>query len=92
MCSPTCLEALYGPASRRGFVKKSIMAAAAVTCGARAASGAARQPQRISVRYAWLGSGRWGVEAVANLDALPSKGAILVLEGPRRYWRARAGS
>ena len=41
MCSPTCLEALYGPASRRGFVKKSIMAAAAVACGARAASGAA---------------------------------------------------
>jgi kynurenine formamidase len=60
MCSPTCLEALYGPASRRGFVKKSIMAAAA-----------------------WLGSGRWGVEAVANLDALPAKGAILVLGGPK---------
>lgn len=39
MCSPICLEALYGPASRRGFVKKSIMAAAAVACGARAASG-----------------------------------------------------
>jgi hypothetical protein len=39
MCSPSCLEALYGPASRRGFVQKSIMAAAAVACGARAASG-----------------------------------------------------
>ena len=41
MCSPICLEALYGPASRRGFVKKSILAAAAVACGAGAASGAA---------------------------------------------------
>jgi hypothetical protein len=38
MCSPVCLEALYGRASRRGFVKKSIMAAAAVACGARAGS------------------------------------------------------
>jgi len=35
------------------------------------------------VHYAWLGSGRWGVEAVANLDALPAKGAILVLGGPK---------
>jgi kynurenine formamidase len=47
MCSPRCLETLYGSASRRGFVKKSIMAAAAVACGARAASGApvAQQPR-----------------------------------------------
>jgi len=51
MCSPVCLEALYGRASRRGFVKKSIMAAAAVACGARAGSGtapaapAAQQPR-----------------------------------------------
>jgi kynurenine formamidase len=35
------------------------------------------------VHYAWLGSCRWGVEAVANLDALPAKGAILVLGGPK---------
>jgi kynurenine formamidase len=35
------------------------------------------------VHYAWLGSGRWGVEAVANLDSLPAKGAILVLGGPK---------
>jgi kynurenine formamidase len=33
--------------------------------------------------YAWLGSGRWGVEAVANLDVVPPKGAILVLGGPK---------
>ena len=41
MCSHLCLEALYGSASRRVFVKKSLMAATAVVCGARAASGAA---------------------------------------------------
>lgn len=35
------------------------------------------------VHYAWLGSGRWGVEALANLDALPPKGATLVLGGPK---------
>ncbi len=35
------------------------------------------------VHYAWLGSGRWGVEAVANLDVVPAKGAILVLGGPK---------
>src|SRR5258707_8200762 len=47
MCSPLCLEALYGSASRRVFVKKSLMAATAVVCGARAASGAAvaQQPR-----------------------------------------------
>jgi kynurenine formamidase len=26
---------------------------------------------------------RWSVEAVANLDALPAKGALLVLAGPK---------
>lgn len=35
------------------------------------------------VHYAWLGSGRWGVECLANLDAVPAKGAILVLGGPK---------
>ena len=45
------------------------------------------------VHYAWLGSGRWGVEAVANLDVVPAKGAILVLGGPkvRRGTGAQAG-
>ncbi|MBV8525926.1 MAG: cyclase family protein [Acetobacteraceae bacterium] len=33
--------------------------------------------------YAWLGSGRWGVECLANLDDLPPKGAYLVLGGPK---------
>jgi hypothetical protein len=41
MRSSPCLEALYGPASRRRFVKESLMAAAAVACSVRAASGAA---------------------------------------------------
>jgi kynurenine formamidase len=35
------------------------------------------------VHYAWLGGGRWGVEALANLDALPAKGATLVLGAPK---------
>ena len=35
------------------------------------------------VHYEWLGNGRWGVENVANLDALPAKGATLVLGGPK---------
>ncbi|MCK0208759.1 cyclase family protein [Starkeya koreensis] len=33
--------------------------------------------------YKWLGSGRWGVEAAANLGALPPKGATLVVGGPK---------
>lgn len=35
------------------------------------------------VHNTWLGSGRWGVEALANLDALPVKGATLVLGAPK---------
>lgn len=35
------------------------------------------------VHYSWLGSGRWGVECLANLGSLPAKGAILVLGGPK---------
>ena len=35
------------------------------------------------VHYAWLGSGRWGVECLANLGSLPAKGAVLVLGGPK---------
>ena len=29
--------------------------------------------------YAWLPSGRWGLECVANLDRVPARGATLVL-------------
>ena len=32
---------------------------------------------------AWLGSGRWGLEGVANLDQLPPSGATLVVGGPK---------
>ena len=35
------------------------------------------------VHYSWLGSGRWGVECLANLGSLPAKGAVLVLGGPK---------
>ena len=35
------------------------------------------------VHYAWLGSGRWGAEAIANLDAFPQKGAHLLLGVPK---------
>jgi kynurenine formamidase len=67
MCSPLCPEVLYGSASWRGFVKKST----------------GLETGEFPVHDAWLGSGRWGVEAVANLDALPAEGAILVLAGPK---------
>lgn len=33
--------------------------------------------------YAWLGSGRWGMECVANLAALPATGATLVVGAPK---------
>ncbi|WAJ28894.1 cyclase family protein [Antarcticirhabdus aurantiaca] len=35
------------------------------------------------VHYQWLGSGRWGVEAMAGLDDLPETGALLVVAGPK---------
>ena len=35
------------------------------------------------VHYEWLGSGRWGVEAVANLDEIPESGAHLFLGIPK---------
>ncbi len=33
--------------------------------------------------YTWLPSGRWGMECVANLDALPVTGATLVVGSPK---------
>ncbi|NRG18927.1 cyclase family protein [Rhizobiales bacterium] len=36
-----------------------------------------------STHYAWLPSGRWGVECVANLDEVPATGATFVLGGPK---------
>lgn len=40
------------------------------------------QSQDFAVHYAWLGSGRWGLEGVANLDRLPPSGATIVAGGP----------
>jgi kynurenine formamidase len=33
--------------------------------------------------YAWLPSGRWGLESVANLDKVPARGATLVVGAPK---------
>lgn len=33
--------------------------------------------------YAWLPSGRWGLECVANLGSLPARGATLVVGAPK---------
>jgi len=33
--------------------------------------------------YAWLPTNRWGLENIANLDALPAKGATLVVGAPK---------
>jgi kynurenine formamidase len=36
-----------------------------------------------ATHYAWLGSGHWGLECIANLDAMPAKGATLILGAPK---------
>lgn len=36
-----------------------------------------------AVHYAWLPSGRWGIECIAGLDELPAKGATVVLGAPK---------
>jgi kynurenine formamidase len=33
--------------------------------------------------YAWLPTNRWGIENIANLDKLPSKGATLIVGAPK---------
>lgn len=33
--------------------------------------------------YAWLPSGRWGLESLANLDGAPALGATLVVGAPK---------
>lgn len=33
--------------------------------------------------YAWLPTGRWGIECLANLDAVPASGATLVVGAPK---------
>lgn len=39
--------------------------------------------QDFAVHYAWLPSGRWGLECIANLDALPASGATLIVGAPK---------
>ena len=36
-----------------------------------------------AVHYLWLPSNRWGMEAVANLDAVPPRGSTLIVGGPK---------
>ena len=36
-----------------------------------------------ATHYAWLPSGRWGMEAMANLDEVPATGATLVVGAPK---------
>ena len=36
-----------------------------------------------ATHYAWLPSGRWGLECIANLDAVPATGATLVVGAPK---------
>ena len=35
------------------------------------------------VHYAWLGSGRWGVECLAEMDNAPAAGAYIFVGGPK---------
>ncbi|WP_349360978.1 cyclase family protein [Stappia sp.] len=39
--------------------------------------------QTFDTHYAWLPTGRWGLENVANLDAVPPTGATLVVGAPK---------
>jgi kynurenine formamidase len=36
-----------------------------------------------ATHYRWLPAERWGMEAVANLDAVPARGATLIVGGPK---------
>ena len=36
-----------------------------------------------ATHYAWLPSGRFGIENLANLDKLPAKGATIVIGAPK---------
>jgi kynurenine formamidase len=36
-----------------------------------------------AVHFSWLPAGRWGIEAIANLDAAPATGATLVVGSPK---------
>lgn len=40
--------------------------------------------QTFEAHFNWLPTGRWGLESVANLGALPPEGATLILGAPKR--------
>jgi kynurenine formamidase len=42
-----------------------------------------------ATHYAWLPTNRWGLENIANLDALPAVGATLIVGAPK--WRGGSG-
>lgn len=39
--------------------------------------------ESFATHYAWLPSGRWAIEGLANLDALPVTGATIMLGAPK---------
>ena len=41
------------------------------------------QSADFATHYAWLPTSRWGIENLANLDAVPAKGATLVVGAPK---------
>ena len=41
------------------------------------------QSPDFATHYAWLPSGRFGIECLANLDALPASGATIVIGAPK---------
>lgn len=41
------------------------------------------QSPDFATHYAWLPTGRWGLECTANLEALPATGATLILGAPK---------
>ncbi len=41
------------------------------------------QSADFATHYGWLPEGKWGLEAAANLDQLPEKGATLIVGAPK---------
>jgi kynurenine formamidase len=41
------------------------------------------QSPDFAVHYAWLPSGRWGLECVANLESMPGAGGTIVVGAPK---------
>ena len=39
--------------------------------------------QDFATHYAWLPAGRYGIENLANLDALPENGATIIVGAPK---------